>query len=183
MQYDPMTGQFTPGPPGAPGARPTGVNPYAAALRSPYAGGPQSGLGLPPGAGVPPAPGMGPAVPQVAPGGMPQQLTPQAAAMVGQFPGAQERFAQGERAGSLADELRRGSLEPARGRMVGRVYVPASITQHGAKLMQAWVARQKEQQQKEERRLASEEMSMLRRGYLESLSPGTGGAGTMDEEI
>lgn len=55
------------------------------------------------------------------------------------------------------------------GGMVGNVYVPASITQHGAKLMEAYVARKKEQEQKEERRTASEEMSMLRSGYLESL--------------
>ena len=65
--------------------------------------------------------------------------------------------------------------------MVGRVYVPASITQHGAKLIQAYVARQKEKQQREERRVASEEMSMLRRGYLEALAGREGE--TMDEEI
>jgi hypothetical protein len=63
------------------------------------------------------------------------------------------------------------------GKMVGRVYVPASITQGGAKLMQAWVARQKEQEQKEERRVASEEMSMLRQGFLDSLK----GSGPSEE--
>jgi hypothetical protein len=69
----------------------------------------------------------------------------------------------------MADELRQGSMDMPQGKMVGSVYVPASIAQHGAKLMQAYVARKKEQEQKEERRTASEEMSMLRSGYLESL--------------
>lgn len=86
------------------------------------------------------------------------------------MPGVQNRFSESQRQGALADELR-GDNDPykAGGKMVGRVYVPASITQHGAKLMQAYVARQKEQKREEQARIGSEEMSMLRRGYLEAL--------------
>lgn len=132
---------------------------------------------------IPPGPGAAPPAPvqAAAPGapgginaGIPTTLQPGAANYLAGMPGVQNRFSEAERAGVLADELR-GDTDPygTGGKMVGRVYVPASITQHGAKLMQAFVARQKEKQRAEERRLASEEMGMLRRGYLEALSKGS----------
>lgn len=168
---------------------PTGVGP-APGLPAPMPGGRPMG-GPPimagPGAGVPPgvpaAPQSGLGLPQQGPSinaGIPAALQPGAANLVAGMPQAQERFSQGQRAGALSDELRQGSLEAPTGKMVGRVYVPASVTQHGAKLVQAWVAREKEKEQKEERRLASEEMSMLRSGYLESLK---GGAGSDEDEV
>lgn len=167
---------------------PTGVGP-APGLPAPMPGGrPQGGPPIMPGpgAGIPGAPppaqsGLG--LPQQVPSvnaGIPAALQPGAANLVAGMPQAQERFSQGQRAGALSDELRQGSLEAPTGKMVGRVYVPASITQHGAKLIQAYVARQKEKEQRDERRLASEEMSMLRSGYLESLK---GGAGSDEDEV
>lgn len=142
---------------------PTGVAPTAPPAVAPGPGvpptapptAPQSGLGLPAQGGIN--------------AGIPTQLQPGAANLVAGMPQAQERFSQGQRQGVLADELRAGAMEPATGKMVGRVYVPAAITQHGAQLTKAFVARQKEKQQKEERRVAAEEMSMLRSGFLESL--------------
>lgn len=127
---------------------------------------PQSGLGLPGQGGIN--------------AGIPTQLQPGAANLVAGMPQAQERFSQGQRQGIQADELRQGSMQGAQGKMVGNIYVPASITQHGATLMKAYVARQKEKGQKEERRVASEEMSMLRSGFLESLR---GGAGSDEDEV
>lgn len=147
-----------PGAAGPPGVAPAPVAPGPT---------PQSGLGLPQ---------QGPSINA----GIPAALQPGAANLVAGMPQAQERFSQGQRAGALADELRQGSLDAPTGKMVGRVYVPASITQHGAKLVQAWVAREKEKEQKEERRTASEEMSMLRSGYLEALK---GGAGSDEDEV
>jgi hypothetical protein len=149
---------------------------------NPYAGGPQSGLGLTPAQRVPGMGGLAP-VPGAAPTGQPQ-LTPESAALVGGIPQARERFAQGERAGTLADQLRASSLTPTRGRMVGRVYVPASIAEGGAKLIQAYVARQKEKEQKAERAGAKETESGLLSDWLKSLgdtagpapAPGAGGA-------
>ncbi len=127
---------------------------------------PQSGLGLPGQGGIN--------------AGIPTQLQPGASNLVAGMPQAQERFSQGQRQGVQADTLRQSASDPAMGKMVGNVYVPASITQHGAKLMEAYVVRQKEKEQKEERRGASEEMSMLRSGFLESLK---GGAGSDEDEI
>lgn len=165
-----------------------GQNPYMPGANPAAIGTPIPGGGRPvPGPPIPPGPGAAP--PQsVAPGGagpginsgIPQQLTPEAAGLVAGMPQAQERFSQGERQGAMADELRASSLEPVKGRMVGRIYVPASIAEGGAKLIQAYVARQKEQEQKEERRVASEEMSMLKSGFLESLK---GGAGSDEDEV
>lgn len=163
------------GPPGGmpmPGVPPGGMPP------SPYAGGPQSGLGMPT-AGVPTAAGAPGPIPGAAPTG---QMTPASANLVRGVPQAQERFSQGQRAGTLADELRASAMEPIRGRMVGRVYVPASIAEGGAKLMQAYVARKKEQEQKAERAGAKETESGLKADWLESLElgappvPGAGGA-------
>jgi len=167
---------------------PTGVTPVPAAMQ--MGGRPVGGPPIPPGpgaaggVGVPPAPvqsGLG--LPQQGPSvnaGIPAALQPGAANLVAGMPQAQERFSQGQRAGTMADELRQGSTEMPMGKMVGRVYVPASIAQKGAKLMQAYVARQKEKEQKEERRAASEEMSMLRSGFLEALK---GGAGSDEDEV
>ena len=161
-----------------PGGRPMGGPPIAP---GPGAGVPGAG---PPGA-VPPSPVAPPQA--VAPGaggginaGIPAHLTVGASNLVGGMPQAQERFSQGQRQGVQADVLRQDAQGGAQGRMVGRVYVPASITQHGATLMKAYVARQKEKEQKEERRVASEEMSMLRSGFLESLR---GGAGSDEDEV
>ena len=151
-------------PPGAVnpgGGRPVGGPPIPA---GPGAAPPQSGLGLPGQGGVN--------------SGIPTALQPGASNLVAGMPQAQERFSQGQRQGVQADELRRGASEPVMGGMVGNVYVPASITQQGAKLMQAYVSRQKEKEQKEERRVASEEMSMLRSGFLESLK----GQGPSEED-
>lgn len=168
---------------------PTGVAPAPI----PQMGGrPVGGPPIPPGPGAgggAPMPGVPPAAPQSGlalnqgpsiNAGIPAALQPGAANLVAGMPQAQERFSQGQRAGTMADELRQGSLDMPKGKMVGRVYVPASIAQHGAKLMQAYVARQKEKEQKEERRVSSEEMSMLRSGYLESLK---GGAGSDEDEV
>ena len=144
---------------------------------SPYAGGPQSGLGMP-AAAVPTAAGA----PGPIPGAAPTGITPASANLVRGVPQAQERFSQGQRAGTLSDELRASAMEPIRGRMVGRVYVPASIAEGGAKLMQAYVARKKEQEQKAERAGAKETESGLKADWLESLDltappvPGAGGA-------
>ncbi len=163
------------GPPGGmpmPGAPPGGFP------GSPYAGGPQSGLGMP-AAAVPTAAGAPGPIPGAAPTG---QITPASANLVRGVPQAQERFSQGQRSGTLADELRASSMEPIRGRMVGRIYVPASIAEGGAKLMQAYVARKKEQEQKSERAGAKETESGLKADWLESLElsappvPGAGGA-------
>jgi hypothetical protein len=82
------------------------------------------------------------------------------------MPQANEQFAQGARQGDQADMLRGSALEPIRGKMVGRVYVPASIAEGGAKLIQAFVARKKEQEQKAERAAATESQSKLLADYL-----------------
>jgi hypothetical protein len=90
-----------------------------------------------------------------------QQLRPaDMAIMAGGLP-SEERFQQGARAGDLADSMRESSLEPIRGKMVGNIYVPASITEGGAKLMQAFVARKKEQEQKVERAAAREDQAKM----------------------
>ena len=168
---------------------PTGVAPAPV----PQMGGrPAGGPPIPPGPGagggapmpgVPPAPQSGLGLPgqgQSINAGIPAHLQLGAQNLVAGMPQAQERFSQGQRAGTMADELRQGSMDMPQGKMVGRVYVPASIAQHGAKLVQAYVARQKEKEQKEERRVSSEEMSMLRSGFLESLR---GGAGSDEDEV
>ena len=157
------------GNPYMPNANPASIGatpPMAPAQPVAPQGPPQSGLGLAGQGGIN--------------AGIPTQLQPGAANLVAGMPQAQERFSQGQRQGVQADELRKSASDPAIGDMVGNVYVPASITQHGAKLMEAYVVRQKEKQQKEERRVASEEMSMLRSGFLESLS---GGAGSGEDEV
>lgn len=167
---------------------PTGVGPVPPpAAVAPGGGRPMGGPPIAPGPGatqpgVPPAPQSGLGLPGQGGinAGIPTQLQPGASALVAGMPQAQERFSQGQRQGVQADELRKGSMEGAQGKMVGNVYVPASITQHGATLMKAYVARQKEKDQKAERRVASEEMSMLRSGFLESLS---GGAGSDEDEV
>lgn len=168
---------------------PTGVMPTPGmAAPMPGGGRPRGGPPIPPGPGAaPPQPVAPVPVQSQAPGaggginaGIPQHLTLGASDLVAGMPQAQERFSQGQRQGVLADELRQGAQQGAQGKMVGRVYVPASITQHGATLMKAYVARQKEKQQKEERRIASEEMSMLRSGFLESLR---GGEGSGEDEV
>ena len=157
------------GNPYMPNANPASIGatpPMAPAQPVAPRGAPQSGLGLPGQGGIN--------------AGIPTQLQPGAANLVAGMPQAQERFSQGQRQGVQADTLRQSASDPAMGKMVGNVYVPASITQHGAKLMEAYVVRQKEKDQKEERRVASEEMSMLRSGFLESLK---GGAGSGEDEI
>jgi hypothetical protein len=101
-------------------------------------------------------------------------LTAGSANLVAGIPQANEQFAQGARQGDQADMLRKSSLEPIRGKMVGRVYVPASIAEGGAKLIQAYVARKKEQEQKAERAAATEEISKLRADYLRQFGEGAG---------
>jgi hypothetical protein len=156
---------------------PTGIAPTPG-IPAPMPGGrPMGGPPIPPGPGAAAPQSMAPGAAPGINSGIPTALQPGASALVAGMPQAQERFSQGQRAGVMADELRQGSLDVPMGKMVGRVYVPASITQGGAKLMQAWVARQKEQEQKEERRVASEEMSMLRQGFLDSLK----GSGPSEE--
>jgi hypothetical protein len=89
------------------------------------------------------------------------------AVMSGGLP-AQERFEQGARQGGIADSMRESALEPVMGKMVGNVYVPASITQHGAKMIQAWVVRQKEKDQKSERAGARETQAGLLADWLKN---------------
>lgn len=150
------------GPPGGmpmPGVPPGGIP------GSPYAGGPQSGLGL-----------VTPAAP--ASGGIP--LTAESAAMQRGVPQARERFSQGQRMGDIASELRGQANDPAIGRMVGRTYVPASITQHGAKLMKQLESSLRERKQRKTRAGAVEEESGLIGDWLEELeftAPPVPGAG------
>ena len=167
MQAQALRGQQHPGMPGMPG--PPGIPGV------PGAPGPMPATAAPP-----PQSGLGQAGQGGINAGIPTELQLGASELVAGMPQARERFSQGQRQGVMADELRQGSMEGAQGKMVGRVYVPASITQHGATLMKAYVARQKEKQQKEERRVSSEEMSMLRSGYLESLR---GGAGSDEDDV
>lgn len=157
---------------------PMPIDPRVAALRA-GAGGPQ--MGQPPnpyleGITQPIQPQSGLALaqqqrmPQQAPppqppaGGSPP-LSAASAGLIAGAPQANEQFAQGQRAGDMADAMRQSSLEPVKGKMVGRVYVPASIFEGGAKIVQAFVARKKEQEQKEERSAAAKELSSLRADY------------------
>jgi hypothetical protein len=96
------------------------------------------------------------------------------AIMAGGLP-SEERFQQGARAGELADSMRESALEPIRGKMVGNIYVPASITEGGAKLIQAYVIRQKEKEQKTERAGARKEQAGLLAEWLKSQDGGPSG--------
>lgn len=134
---------------------PTGVGPVPPAMQMGQANQP---VGVP-GAPAPAQSGLG----------LPLQVTPQSAELVRGVPQAQERFSQGQRQGVQADELRASASEPVMGKMVGRVYVPASIAQHGAKLMERYVAEKKEQMQKSERAGAKETEAELKGDWLDSL--------------
>lgn len=152
-----------PYPPGGPQQAPNVQAQMAAAMRQQQpvpAQRPQSGLGLA---------GQGPAINA---GVAPQQLRPaDMAIMAGGLP-SEERFQQGARQGAIADSMRESALEPIRGRMVGNVYVPASITEGGAKLIQAYVVRQKEKEQKSERAEARETQAGLLADWLKSQDGG-----------
>ena len=161
MPIDPrvaaMRGQMA-GPMGQP------PNPYMQGLQQPVQLQPQSGLGMQ---------GQGPSI-NAGTG----TLTPATMnAMAGGMP-AQEQFEQGARMGDQADVLRDSSLEDVQGKMVGRVYVPASIFQHGAKVVQAFVARRKEKQQKEERAGARKEQSSMLVDWLRSQDTGAPASAT-----
>lgn len=142
------------------------VNPYMQGLQQPVQPNPpQSGLGMQGGG--------------VNTGGMGNVLSAASANMVEGMPQANERFAQGQRMGDQADMLREKSLDgEPEGRMIGRIYVPGSIFQYGAKGIQAYVAMQKEKEQKSERSGAAEQQSGYLSKWLRSLTDEQAAAAT-----